>query len=108
MNKVVLFLILIVLNVIGTTVAQAEVHVHEKVQTEMSSGLESLHQADTHQNDHKDDCNTSHCCRHCHTLVVLLSSADLTVSTNSFLLNFRDLDLQITEKFYEIIKPPLV
>ncbi len=108
MNKVILFLLLIVINVIGTTVSQAGSHVHEENQAEVSNSLERLVQETSHQNSHGDNCNSSHCCRHCHSLVVLVSPSDLNISTNYFLLNFQDVSLQITENFFEIIKPPLV
>lgn len=107
MNKVILFLVLIVLNVFGTAVAQVDFHIHDENQAEVSNSLEQLTQATNHQN-HEDNCDASHCCRHCHSLVLLISPADLNISTNSFLLNFQDVSLQITEKSFEIIKPPLV
>lgn len=109
MAKVTFLLILFLFNIVGLSVAQTQSHEHEHDAKEelVSTSYKELGQTHSQQDEHKN-CETTDCCRHCHNLIFISAPIRIITSTPSFLISFREVQLHFAEKFFEIIKPPLV
>lgn len=89
--------------------SQTQIHEHEhEVREELASATyEELGRTNHKQDEHKD-CGASDCCRHCHNVIFINDPIRLITSAPSFLIGFREIKLQISENYFDIIKPPLV
>jgi hypothetical protein len=109
MTKVTFLLILFLFNIVGLSVAQARVHEHaHTVKEELASATYEELGRTNHQQDEHKDCGASDCCRHCHNVIFINGPVRLITSAPSFLVSFREIKLQISENYFDIIKPPLV